>query len=102
MINWNVISRTNSLPDNRTDVVFQNPMLEKTMRDQNAPVTGGGRLFKPIFIAATHTAKTKATTGIQTVVRSLIAALCASGVNIHPVRRTKWGHRFSLLARKQA
>src|SRR4051812_379214 len=100
MINWNVISRTKSVPDSRADVVFQRPMLE-AIRNQSAPVAGARRLFKPIFIAATYTAKTKARTGIQTVVRSLIAALCASGVDLHLVRRTKWGHRLSLLPQKQ-
>jgi glycosyltransferase involved in cell wall biosynthesis len=54
-----------------------------------------------IFLAVTYTAKSKARTGIQTVVRSLISALAAIGTELCLVRRPKWGRHFSSLSAQQ-
>jgi glycosyltransferase involved in cell wall biosynthesis len=54
-----------------------------------------------IFLAATYTAKSRARTGVQRLVRSLITALAARGTDFRLVRRPHWGRRFSLLSVQQ-
>ncbi len=69
-----------------------------------SPRLSGPTPGKPpvIFLAATHTAKSTARTGIQTVVRSLICGLVAIGAKLYLVRRPKWGRHFSLLSAQQS
>jgi glycosyltransferase involved in cell wall biosynthesis len=54
-----------------------------------------------IFLVATHTATSKAKTGIQTVVRGLISGLVAIAANVRLVRRRRWRRHFSSLSRLQ-
>src|SRR5260370_41592783 len=54
-----------------------------------------------IFVAATHTARSRARTGIQTVVRGLVAGLNQVDVNLHVVRWSKWGRTLMPLKLKE-
>jgi hypothetical protein len=54
-----------------------------------------------IFVAATHTARSRARTGIQTVVRWLVAGLNQVDVNLHVVRWSKWGRTLMPLKLKE-
>ncbi|PYM02088.1 MAG: hypothetical protein DMF19_04265 [Verrucomicrobia bacterium] len=54
-----------------------------------------------IFVDATHTAKTGARTGAQTVVRGLLWGLSKSGVNLQIMRWSKWRHGLLPLNRMQ-
>jgi glycosyltransferase involved in cell wall biosynthesis len=54
-----------------------------------------------IFVAATHTARSRARTGIQTVVRGLVAGLNQVDVNLHVVGWSKWGRTLMPLKLKE-
>jgi hypothetical protein len=54
-----------------------------------------------IFVAATHTARSRARTRIQTVVRGLVAGLNQVDVNLHVVRWSKWGRTLMPLKLKE-
>jgi len=54
-----------------------------------------------IFVAAPHTARSRAKTGIQTVVRGLVAGLNQVDVNLHVVRWSKWGRTLMPLKLKE-
>jgi len=54
-----------------------------------------------IFVDATHTAKTGARTGAQTVVRGLLWGLRAHGIDLQIKRWSKWRHNLLALNRKE-
>ncbi len=53
--------------------------------------------MQTIFVAATHTAETKARTGVQSVVRGLLHGLAGGDVDLRAVRWVPWRNRFSAL-----
>src|SRR6202022_3517658 len=58
-------------------------------------------IMDTIFVAATHTAKSKARTGIQTVVRGLVSGLSQRHAGFQVVRWRKWRRTLSPLSARR-
>src|SRR6202022_3378547 len=58
-------------------------------------------IMDTIFVIATHTAKSKARTGIQTVVRGLLWGLSQRQADVQVVRRRKWHRTLSTLGARR-